>query len=260
LDHECGHFGTLACPSSNTSGELSSSDCRLDDGSSIDLVQFSGTAGETVTIEMTSAIFDTYLFLLDPTPAVVAQNDDIASGNTNSRIVFTLTTSGVWTVGATSFAPNQLGSYALALQCTGGPPPATPTPTVTTVAPTPTATPIPGPCLTDGTTLCLNGGRFRVQSSWTAPDGQSGAGIAVAETSDTGTFWFFSPNNVETIVKVVNGCAFNQRYWVFGGGMTNVAVTILVTDTQSGILRTYTNPLGTAFQPIQDTNAFATCP
>jgi hypothetical protein len=82
----------------------------------------------------------------------------------------------------------------------------------------------------------------------------------VTETSDTGTFWFFSANNIETIVKVVNGCAFNQRYWVFGGGLTNVAVTILVTDTQTGILRTYTNPQGTAFQPIQDTNAFATCP
>jgi hypothetical protein len=73
-------------------------------------------------------------------------------------------------------------------------------------------------------------------------------------------FWFFSPNNVEAIVKVVNGCSFNQRYWVFGAGLTNVAVTLRVTDTQSGILHTYTNAQGNAFQPIQDTAAFATCP
>jgi hypothetical protein len=35
---------------------------------------------------------------------------------------------------------------------------------------------------------------------------------------------------------------------------------MLVTDTRSGILRTYTNAQGNAFQPVQDTAAFATCP
>ncbi|HEV8232021.1 MAG TPA: PPC domain-containing protein, partial [Thermoanaerobaculia bacterium] len=163
-DHECNHFGKLVCPSSGTGGSLSSADCRLDDGSYIDLWQFNGTAGETVTIEMSSALFDTYLFLLDPTPTVVAQNDDIESGITNSRIVFTLTASGTWTVGATSLAPNQFGDYSLTLQCESGPPPATPTPTATSTPVVPTATPIPGPCVVDATTLCLNNGRFRVQA------------------------------------------------------------------------------------------------
>ena len=32
------------------------------------------------------------------------------------------------------------------------------------------------------------------------------------------------------------------------------------TDTQDGTVRAYVNPQGTAFQPIQDTSAFATCP
>jgi hypothetical protein len=35
---------------------------------------------------------------------------------------------------------------------------------------------------------------------------------------------------------------------------------LTVTDTQTGAIQTYTNPQGTPFQPIQDTNAFATCP
>ena len=257
-DHECNHFGMLACPSSSAASELSTADCRLNDGSYVDLFQFSGVAGQTVTIDMTSTAFDTYLFLLDPTPVAVDGNDDFG-GSTNSRIVFTLTATGTWTVGATSLGANQLGAYALNLQCSGSTPAATPTPTPV-VTPVPTATPIPGPCVPGPTTLCVNGGRFRVQMDWATPDGRTGSATALPQTSDTGMFWFFSANNVEAIVKVVNGCSFNQRYWVFAAGLTNVAVSLRVTDTQSGILRTYTNAQGNAFQPIQDTAAFPTCP
>ncbi len=35
---------------------------------------------------------------------------------------------------------------------------------------------------------------------------------------------------------------------------------LTVTDTVSGLVKTYTNELGSAFQPIQDLGAFATCP
>jgi hypothetical protein len=86
--------------------------------------------------------------------------------------------------------------------------------------------------------------------------------MAVPQTSDTGVFWFFSANNIEVIIKVVNACTFTggPRYWVFAGGLTNVHVVLTVTDTQTEAVRTYTNPQNTAFAPIQDTNAFATCP
>ena len=259
-DHECNHFGSLSCPASSSSGELTTADCRLDDGSYLDLLQFSGIAGQIVTIDMTSAAFDTYLYLLDPTPVAVASNDDLI-GTTNSRIVFTLTRTGTWTVGATSLGANQFGAYTLAIQCSGAAPP-TPTPPV---VPPPTPTPIATigkwrmKSFDNATTLCVNGGRFRVQAAFATPQGQSGSATAVPETSDTGTFWFFSANNIEAIVKVVNGCSFNQRFWVFAGGLTNVSVTLTVTDTVTGAVRTYTNPQGTAFAPIQDTNAFL-CP
>jgi hypothetical protein len=62
------------------------------------------------------------------------------------------------------------------------------------------------------------------------------------------------------VVKVLNACAVNNRYWIFAGGLTNVEVHLIVTDTQTGIQKSYTNPLNTAFQPIQDTNALAVCP
>jgi hypothetical protein len=114
-------------------------------------------------------------------------------------------------------------------------------------------------CVPDATTLCLNAGRFQVRVAWTTSAGQAGAGQAVPITSDTGYFWFFSSNNVEMLIKVVAGCAFNNSYWVFAGGLTNVKADITVTDTFTGAVKKYSNPQGTAFQPIQDTSAFA-CP
>ncbi len=118
---------------------------------------------------------------------------------------------------------------------------------------------IPQTCTTDPTTLCLNGNRFRVSATWQTSTA-SGQAQAVRLTPDTGYFWFFNASNVEMVTKVLNACAVNNRHWVFAGGLTNVAVTLTVTDTQTGAVRSYFNPSGTAYQPIQDTSAFATCP
>jgi bacillolysin len=115
-------------------------------------------------------------------------------------------------------------------------------------------------CVADGQSLCLSGGRFRVQTSFRTPQGQSGSGNAVGITSDTGYFWFFQNTNVEMVIKVLNACSFSQRFWVFAGGLTDVEVTTTVTDTATGTVKNYVNKLGDAFKPLQDTNAFATCP
>jgi len=102
---------------------LTTQDCMLDDGTYIDFYLFSGQSGQTVTINLTSTAFDTFLFLLDPTPDVVASDDDSGSG-TNSRIVYTLDqTSSEWSIGANAFFPGETGPYTLSLQCTGQPPP-----------------------------------------------------------------------------------------------------------------------------------------
>lgn len=114
------------------------------------------------------------------------------------------------------------------------------------------------PCVVDATTLCLNGGRFTVTAAWQSPVA-SGPGFAIPLTTDTGAFWFFTSGNIEGVFKLVSGCGFNNFYWFFGGGLTNVRVTLRVTDTTTGIVRIYENPLNTAFQPIQDTAAFP-CP
>ncbi|HEY8184170.1 MAG TPA: hypothetical protein VII32_18150 [Thermoanaerobaculia bacterium] len=116
-------------------------------------------------------------------------------------------------------------------------------------------------CLQDAATLCLNGGRFQVTTNWRTSDGTIGRGQAVTLSDDSGYFWFFGPNNVEVVVKALNACSSPlPRYWVFASGLTDVQVDLTVTDTKNGTAKTYTNPLGRPFQPIQDTGAFATCP
>src|SRR5215210_691297 len=114
-------------------------------------------------------------------------------------------------------------------------------------------------CLTGGPNLCLNEERFKVNVSFKTSQGQTGSGQAVQLTSDTGYFWFFDPSNVEVTIKVLNGCGFNQRYWVFLSGLTNVEVTVTVTDVVTGAAKTYTNPQGRTFRTVLDTSAFASC-
>jgi PKD repeat protein len=116
-------------------------------------------------------------------------------------------------------------------------------------------------CTPDATTLCLGGGRFMVQMVWTKPDNSSGDGNAVKLTDDSGYFWFFDPTNIEAVMKVLNGCAINNAYWVFLAGLTNVEVATTVTDTHTGAVYSNTNPQGTAFAPVQATNALpSSCP
>lgn len=114
-------------------------------------------------------------------------------------------------------------------------------------------------CVASDTAMCLNHGRFKVEATYQTPDGQTGAAKVVKLTDETGYLWFFNSANVETVVKVLDACGLNQRFWVFAGGLTNVRTTITVTDTETGSVKTYTNPQSTAFLPVQDTGAFATC-
>jgi hypothetical protein len=111
----------------------------------------------------------------------------------------------------------------------------------------------------NSTTLCLSGGRFKVTTTFQSQAG-SGNGTAVQLSGDTGYFWFFQASNLEMVVKVLDACAINSHKWVFGGGLTNVAVTVTVIDTQTGAVKVYNNPQSTPFQPIQDVLAFSTCP
>jgi streptogramin lyase len=119
-----------------------------------------------------------------------------------------------------------------------------------------------GPCAPDGHTLCLNNDRFSVTASFrVTPTGPLAPATAVRLTGDSGYFWFFGPNNVELVVKVLNACVQPfDSYWFFAAGLTNVKVDVTVVDRHTGESKIYRNELGTPFAPIQDTAAFGTCP
>ena len=120
----------------------------------------------------------------------------------------------------------------------------------------------PAPCVASFATLCLSGGRFSATIDWRTQSGPGQAGaVALPANPDSGLFFFFAPANIEALLKTVNACGFTTpRYWVFLAATTNVEFTARVTDTATGKVRTYFNPLGRPAPPVQDTDAFATCP
>jgi hypothetical protein len=119
----------------------------------------------------------------------------------------------------------------------------------------------PSTCVENTTTLCLEHDRFRVRARWTTRQGATGDGRAMSLTGDSGYFWFFQSDNVEIVIKIKNACAAPyNRFWVFASGLTDVDTVIEVADTKSGRVLTYHNPQQRAFPPVQDTDAFPTCP
>jgi hypothetical protein len=91
----------------------------------------------------------------------------------------------------------------------------------------------------------LLGDRFRVEVEWTDQrSGDSGVGTAVPGTDRSGFFWFFEPQNIELVVKILDGRQANGHFWVFYGALSDVAYTITVTDTVTGEHATYHNPPG----------------
>ncbi len=119
----------------------------------------------------------------------------------------------------------------------------------------------PGPA-----TLCIDDqpgdGRFSLGVIFVAGT-QQGTATAVplgsVGVSQGGLFWFFAPANPELLIKVLDGCTVNQRFWVFYAATTNVYFTVTIKDNQTGQSRQYTNSANTAAKPLQDTAAFP-CP
>lgn len=113
-----------------------------------------------------------------------------------------------------------------------------------------------GPCVADAQTLCLNGGRFRVQVGWETDLGETGpASVVPGAAADSGVLWFFNEDNWEMLVKVIDGCALTNHYWVFFAATTDVQFVVTVTDTQTGAVKTYLNPQKTSADAVTDTSA-----
>jgi streptogramin lyase len=116
-------------------------------------------------------------------------------------------------------------------------------------------------CAGNSTTLCIQG-RWKVTATYTTGT-THGTGQAIDASSlgvtQGGLFWFFGATNPEMLIKVLNGCALNNHYWIFYAATTNVGFSVTVTDQFTGSVKTYTNKDGTAAPPVQDTSALP-CP
>jgi hypothetical protein len=106
---DCPRNPGLACPNKTISASLIQYDCAASDASNFDLWQFTGTAGDTITIDMASTAFSPYLILLDPADIPVAEHE--------THIVFKLASSGTYTIVANSLTANRSGDYTLSLSC-----------------------------------------------------------------------------------------------------------------------------------------------
>ncbi len=110
-------------------------------------------------------------------------------------------------------------------------------------------------CAPDDETMCLAGDRFMIEVDWRA-NGNSGFGTVEEISDDSGLVWFFRKGNKELLIKVLDACDEFEAYWVFFAATTNVDFTVTVTDTETGLVKEYTNTGGNAADPVQDTFTF----
>lgn len=95
--------------------------------------------------------------------------------------------------------------------------------------------------------LCLQDDRFSVEVTWSNPGtGQGGTGVPVpfADNGSTGAFHFFGAENLELLVKVLDGRPLNGNWWIYWGGLTDLALELTVLDLVTGARRVFQRPAG----------------
>ncbi|MEO8505355.1 MAG: LamG domain-containing protein [Acidobacteriota bacterium] len=109
--------------------------------------------------------------------------------------------------------------------------------------------------------LCLHS-RFRVRSTFRtgAPGTAEGNASVVVAGADSGILWFFSANTWEVMVKALDGCGLNSRFWLFSAATTNVQYRLEVLDVVGARQKIYFNYPGPPAPAVTDVAAFATCP
>ncbi len=89
-----------------------------------------------------------------------------------------------------------------------------------------------GGCDESLTVMCLQDGRYEVTLDWTKLNGETGsAKVARPRTKESGLFYFFSYNNWEVLLKVLDGCANNGHHWVYVASASDVGMKLVVRDT-----------------------------
>ncbi len=122
----------------------------------------------------------------------------------------------------------------------------------------PAPTPDPDPPCTPTTDVLQFDGGYTVRMCYVTAEGVTGqAQAGVWASSQSGILWFFSRENAEVLVKVLDGCEYNGHRWVFAAPVTDVGFELRVT-APDGETWSHTNEVGTTASTKSDTTAF-TC-
>ena len=105
-------------------GIFAPGDCAVSDGGGptrfLQRFRLTLASAAALRIDMTSTAVDAYLILQDAaTGTVIAENDDVAPGNTNARLSGNFA-AGAYIVNTTTFATGETGPYLLSLQAIQG--------------------------------------------------------------------------------------------------------------------------------------------
>lgn len=98
-----------------TNQNLQTTDCVNSGYYSDDLIVFL-RGGQSMTITMTSSVFDSFLELYNSAGQRIAFNDDITPGNTNSQVLFTAGADIFLAIVPTSGTAGATGAYTLTVQ------------------------------------------------------------------------------------------------------------------------------------------------
>ena len=110
-------------------------------------------------------------------------------------------------------------------------------------------------CLPTYTPLVFDGG-YRVGLCYETAEGVVGeAQGGIWASGQSGLLWFFSRENAEVLIKVLDGCAHNGHRWIFVAPVTDVAFNLHVTSP-GGRVWTHRNRLGTTAPAVSETSAF----
>jgi len=99
-------------------------------------------------------------------------------------------------------------------------------------------------CIPASDVLCVLDSRFEVRALWQLPGVASSPAFTVPLSRESGAFWFFGPESLELVVKVLDARALDGHFWIFTAGLSNVAYSVVVTDTATGSQGLYVNQAG----------------
>ena len=111
-------------------------------------------------------------------------------------------------------------------------------------------------CAPNQVATTLNGG-YDVRMCFETPSGaQMDASNYHLEATASGLLYFFDRDNVEVLVKVLDGCAINGHRWVFVAPVTTLAFSLEITERATGRRFAHRNPKSLTAETRADTAAF----